>query len=564
MRLFLMTSMICVVASSFVYAETLPVKSRVSEVTVYPGAAVVTRSAEVDIPVGDHTILFENIIPQLNDNALTVKGQGQADVKIFGAIVKRTYLTESANERVRNIQSQIELVTDQRMVLQSKQKVVEKRMEYLDSIRFKVGEQLPKDMQTKMPTALELQDLGQYLTTGYDESMSKLEENRIKLRELEKQFQKLNQDLAQVQGVYQQEQRSIAVDVQCAKPGKMTMMVSYLVNGANWVPNYDARVQYEKSSTELSLFALVSQTTGEDWDGVKLTVSTSRPTLGGQMPELSAWQVSPMPTRRAVYEADYDNRPKKAEMMTNVASQLAEAPMEMDRVGADKVVLNKSAPVSYAQSENKGVSVVFRITKAVDIKSDGASHRVPVLMSVLPSGFEYAATPKMTPMAYLKAGVSNKNESTLLPGQVNIYIDGDYVGNSALNKAIGSNEQFDLFLGADEGVTVKRKLLEKKTDDTMFGGIPSSNFSVSYSYKITVENYKKKPIVIKVYENIPVSTDDKIHIKNVRFSPEPTQKDVDDRAGVMRWTLNLAPNEKKDIIVSFMVEHPKSLTVTGL
>ncbi len=547
--------------SPLAFADSITASSRISDVIVYPGAAVVTRTAEIDLPLGDHTVLFDNIIPQINENALTVKGQGHAEVKIFGASLKREFLTQSANERVKDLQSKIELLEDQRALMTEMQKVLGKKTEYLDSLRLKAGEQLPKDMQTKMPTALELQDLGAYLNSNYEDVMTKSDENRKKLRELEREHLAMTQELYQIQGSAQQEKRSIAVDVQCTKPGKMKIMVSYLVSGVNWVPNYDARVDFARSSTELSLFALVSQVTGEEWSGVTLTLSTSRPTLGGQMPELSTWNVSPMVAYRALKQAmRYESSDgMAAASLSNAPTQVAgyDAPME-------KMEANNIATVALAQSESRGVSVVFKITKPVDIKSDGATHRVPVLLTQMPSVFEYAATPKLSSFAYLKAGVSNAQESTLLPGQVNVYMDGDFVGNSALNKAIGSNEKFDLFLGVDEGVTLKRTLISKKSDDTMFGGIPSPNMSIAFSYKITVENYKNKNIAIKVYENIPVATDDKIKVKDIKFVPEVTKKDVDDRAGVMRWSLDLGPGEKKDIVVSYVVEYPRSLTISGL
>ncbi|MBI4309336.1 MAG: DUF4139 domain-containing protein, partial [Candidatus Omnitrophica bacterium] len=81
---------------------------------------------------------------------------------------------------------------------------------------------------------------------------------------------------------------------------------------------------------------------------------------------------------------------------------------------------------------------------------------------------------------------------------------------------------------------------------------------------ITVENYKSKPIIVKVYDQIPVSQDDKIRIKNIKFNPEPAKKDADDRPGVLYWTLSLNPAEKKDIGTAYSIEYPRNLNVTGI
>src|SRR5208283_268362 len=99
---------------------------------------------------------------------------------------------------------------------------------------------------------------------------------------------------------------------------------------------------------------------------------------------------------------------------------------------------------------------VFKVTRPVSVKSDGQRQKVPIMALSLPARFEYASTPKLIPYAFLRSEVENNQQAILLPGQVNVFMDGDYVGNSMISKALGNKEQFDLYLGADEGVTVKR------------------------------------------------------------------------------------------------------------
>ena len=53
-------------------------------------------------------------------------------------------------------------------------------------------------------------------------------------------------------------------------------------------------------------------------------------------------------------------------------------------------------------------------------------------------------------------------------------------GWTAIPKTIAPAEKFDLYLGVDEGVVVKRDLLEEKSDDTLIGNIPSSTKKISY------------------------------------------------------------------------------------
>ena len=58
------------------------------------------------------------------------------------------------------------------------------------------------------------------------------------------------------------------------------------VGGARWRPRYDLRGDAATGEVELALSAMVSQTTGEDWSGAALTLSTAQPSLGVTAPEL--------------------------------------------------------------------------------------------------------------------------------------------------------------------------------------------------------------------------------------------------------------------------------------
>lgn len=52
-----------------------------------------------------------------------------------------------------------------------------------------------------------------------------------------------------------------------------------MVSGASWTPSYDIRVDTSSSIAELALsyFGLVINSSGEDWDGCSLALSTAKP-----------------------------------------------------------------------------------------------------------------------------------------------------------------------------------------------------------------------------------------------------------------------------------------------
>jgi uncharacterized protein (TIGR02231 family) len=137
------------------------------------------------------------------------------------------------------------------------------------------------------------------------------------------------------------------------------------------------------------------------------------------------------------------------------------------------------------------------------------------------------------------------------------------VGTSSIDN-IGPGEEFDLYLGVDENVKVKREQIEKKVDDVLIAGIPASNRRTTFKYKTTIENYKKRKIKIIFFEAMPVSEDERIKVKVTSVSLEPKEKDWKDRKGIWRWELELEPKEKKEILYTFSIEHPRNMQVEGL
>jgi uncharacterized protein (TIGR02231 family) len=541
--------------SASIYAADIPVASTVRDVTVYPNAALIQRSANVTLDKGVHRIIINDIVAQLDENSLSVSGAGSAKVKIYGAQIKKEFLREPADARVKELEDKIQAINDHIKAENNNLGLLAKEESFLESIKLFAGQQIPKDLVTQMPSVEDLAGVAGFLKTNLKTVAESREKVNIVLRGLSEERDALIRELNQIRGAAQKMQRSVVVDVECDQPGKLDLVLSFFVYGVQWYPVYDARVSFDEKKVELTSFAMIKQTTGEDWTDVALTISTARPSVSGQMPELYPWHLNPAPP---VYER------KGAVGGVRAAQMLmkADAPMANEMDFADEQ--QEQAQMIFAEAQTAGANVVYKISKPATIKSDGTEHRIGVTAQVLPAQFRYASTPKLSPYAYLKTKVANQAEGQLLPGMVHVFLDGSYVGKSQIEKVLGSKEEFDLYLGVDESVTVKRELLEKKTDDTFIGGIPSPNKTIVSKYKLTVENYKTKSISLSLFDQVPVSQNDKIRIKNVQFRPDPADKNYQDRQGVARWVLELAPQEKKEVEFSFTVEHPRDLVVHGL
>ena len=159
--------------------------------------------------------------------------------------------------------------------------------------------------------------------------------------------------------------------------------------------------------------------------------------------------------------------------------------------------------------------------------------------------------------------MSNAPDLQLLAGTVNVFVDGDFVGSSSID-TIGPGEEFDLSLGVDENVKIKREEIERKVDDVLVAGIPSPNRKTTLKYKFTLENYKTKKIKAILLEATPVSENERLRVKIADVSLQPNQKDWKNRLGVWRWELELEPKGKKEIFYTAVIEHSREMRVEGM
>lgn len=531
------------------FAQGIKAESKINQVTVYPDSALLTRVATLKLNPGEHKAVFSDIIPDVDENSLRVSGSGNAEVKILGAQLKKEFLKEEPAERIRQLQDEIQKLRDEQRKLEDNKRVLFEEKQFLDSIRLFSGEQLPKELITKMPQAKELEDILTFLDAKLKDNFSQVIDAELKNRELQKKIDVLSRELAQISGPVKKLKRSIEVDLDVLKAGAFDLSVTYLVKGAFWQPIYDARASFDKSEVELVSFGIIRQTTGEDWQDVEIYLSTAKPSIGGRMPYINPWflrpyQPMPMEGRIAARKMSYQYEAlDKSELK------------EKDEANAPQTV--------YSQVEEKGIAVVYKLARRATVKSDGSEHKLPVSSQKLSAKFEYSSYPRAALFAYLGSRVTNAKDLQLLLGRVNIFLEGDFVGTSSIDN-IGPGEEFDLYLGADENVKIKREQIEKKVDETLIGGIPSPNKRTIFKYKLTVENYKSKNITVKLFEAMPVSEDDRIKVKISQVNLEPKEKDWKDRKGVWLWELALEPKAKKEIIYSYTVERPRDMQVEGL
>jgi uncharacterized protein (TIGR02231 family) len=269
------------------------------------------------------------------------------------------------------------------------------------------------------------------------------------------------------------------------------------------------------------------------------------------MPELTPWFVD-FYAPPVAYPAAAPMRAKA--MRLNAAYDMAGAPAE--EMVARASTEEKSANLALADVSQELGSVNYDIAGQAVVLSDNRAYKFPAIQETFKTDIDYEATPKLSPYAYIHSKVVNDKDHTVSAGPLNVFVDDDYVGASAIG-TVGRGESFDLYLGVDEEVKIKRTELVDKKKKTLLGLRARKDFA----YKIEMENYKKEPIRLAVYDQLPVSRNNDIKSELISSTVKPSEtKDLN----ILKWSFELAPAEKKSFEFQFFVEYPSDKSVVGV
>jgi uncharacterized protein (TIGR02231 family) len=539
-------------------AEAASVVSQITAATVFADRAVVMRSGRVELTAGEAELTFEKLPAALLDQSLQVSGRGAAGATILDVNARQTFVAETSNPRVKAIEDEIAAERKKIRALDDRATALDQQHTLLAKIENAVTAPPAKDSAAPRIGSDEWRKLLEFS----DETRTKLAAERQKLEtdreELQAKLTALEAQLGELRGRAGagRSYKTVTVRVAAANAGALDLTLAYAVPGASWTPAYDARLRGEERAVELSYFGLVRQNTGEDWKSVALTLSTARPSLGGGAPELQPWWVDVDDGRR--YESA---RAKARDVGAQTLERLQSFNAALPAPASEPVVTLATAAVDSAAT-----SASFVVAAPATILSDNATQRVGIATSKFPATLQYQATPRLLEAAFLSAHVVNASDYPLLAGGVNTFLGDAFVATSAL-KTVMPGEKFELALGADEGIAVKRKVVNRFSEDT---GLTGSGRRVTYEFLVTLTNNKKTPERVVFKELLPVSRNEKIVVKllgpaerdvGTPTAPKEVTREAD---GKLVWRLDLKPGEKREVPLKFSVEHPAELRVTGL
>ncbi|MEV4465272.1 DUF4139 domain-containing protein [Micromonospora echinofusca] len=524
--------------------EAVEIEAPVVGVTVYPDRARVTRRGSTRLGAGEHRVRVAPLPLGVRRDSLRVGGRGAATV--LGVDVTTWRQARSADGQVRALEQRSRELADELAEVDDAYEIETQRGQFLTRLADRAGatyaralaagDAAPTDVAAFADSvAGQLAD-SQRRRRGLDRRRTDLAEERAVVeRELEAASGKRAPDRLAAEV-------TVSVD---ADDAELDLELTYLVDGARWQPSYDVRLVDD--TVTVTWFGLVSQDTGEDWPECVLELSTARPATATHVPELTPWyldRVRPVPPPMPVAAAGFGAMPAPAAPGAAPAGAVA-------RSGPPRPKVRESA----ATVEQGVTAATYRPARPVAVPADGSAHRATIAVLELPARLDHVTAPVRAAEAHLRATVRNTSSHTLLPGPAAVFHGADFVAATRL-PTWAPGEETELALGVDDRVRVERKLSRRSDTRATLG----STRRRDVEYRISVANHTPRPATVEVRDQLPVSRDEAVVVREPTLVPPPAERT---ELGELTWRLRLGPGESGEITLGFRVELAKGVELAG-
>ena len=537
--------------------------SAIDAVTVFPSGAELTRLAKIKLSAGEQRIVFPDLPAQAIAGSIRVEGKSAGKLEIGSVDTKRLFVPRSdqanAESERKKIEDQIEALRDTRALFEGQVQAAETQRTLLTNLA-----ELPKVppvAQTGPQPAIDWKGILATIGAGYGEAKRNELEGQAKVRETDRRIKELEGKLAAL-APGKEQRTEVSVFVTAEAPLEADMTIRYQVPSASWTAFYDARLATGSKTAapklDLTRRAAITQTTGESWTNVALSLSTTRPTVGASAPDLRTMSVdyvpdAPPPSAPVAAAAPMRRMMKADKSMGGIAD-------EMDAAGAAAAY---SEPVMQeAKSRNADVvqapfQAIYGVPGRASVPPTGETKRVQLMEEAIEPSLLVRTVPKLDAKAYLYAKLLLPKSSAILPGAVSLFRDGTFVGTGQL-PLLAAGEEHELGFGTDDAIRVKYAIAEDKRGEK---GLISSSKTDTRNFKITVKNLHERPMAVTVFDHIPVSQQQDIKV-TLNAKPQPTKSDVDDKRGVVSWESKLDPDQEQVIEFGYQVVWPGAKAIT--
>ncbi|MRG93064.1 mucoidy inhibitor MuiA family protein [Polyangium spumosum] len=537
------------------------VASRITKVTVYSDRALVSREATVALAAEPVVFRFTKLPGWVDEGS--VRAAVSAG-KIIDVVVERRFLARSSDEGFRKVEQAHKAMLQKLQALDDELAILETQEEQVASLQVFSVEKLKTDAVTRDIKVGEFGQVVDFVSGTLRRTAAARRDTRAAREALAPDVEASAKNLEELRRLTKLEETTVLVTAQGNAAANATLTLTYATPGATWEPMHEVRASAaDPDWVELTSFAVVTQTTGEDWSHAELSFSTQSSSDSERIPELEmlalgkTQEVSRTVTRQvtsfSAAQKKFEEQNRHWNRMNQASSQhISEVERFEQSYSTNLALLERvqSKTVQIFQGlQTRGTTAHFIAKDPAIVRSDGRSIRLRIGSSRIKAQRRIIAAPEESLNAAVTLEMANKTNQPLLPGSVARYQDGAFLGMTDV-EFVAKDEDFSMFFSVADQVKLTRELDKRQSSLQR-----NARNRMQLAFVSRAKNLSDRPVTLVLAERIPVSENTEIRVSNVKISPN----EKPDAKGIVRFTVTLKPREEREFRVSYLVEYPPSL-----
>jgi len=546
-------SLVAVVAVlGLTWAGETPVTGRLDAVTVYRHQAAVTRVVPVPARSGAMEVAVAGLPERVVQESLYADGGPGIQIRAVRYRERTVHAAppEGARELDAKLGAKLDELDAQLRELAQRRDVLTRKQGFLDKLGAFSAAEGREDFERGRVATDELSKLTSFVFEQHDQLAEKLLALTEQEKALTAQRDLVRRQRAELTAGPSHTEREAVVFIEKQDRKDAEIRLGYLVQGVDWRPSYNLRAASGKREVQLEYNASIHQMSGEDWAGVRLTLSTASPTLSADPPSLAPFRV----TLDTAAETRADHDVVRVERERRAAEEQFRAAASAETREQAEAVANTAAarlnvlylhggprveeivPADAADGATAAVAVCYPLDGRHSLASRADVQTLRIAALDLKADVYRLAQPTLTRHVYRQAQMTNASEHVLLPGGVNAYLDDRFAGTGTI-PLVRPGQRFTAGLGADPRLTASQHLLSR--DESVKGG----NRELTLGYEILLENFSSRPIPLRVLDRIPMPAEGKIYVSLLKTSVPLSQDKAyvrnDKPRHVLRWDVEV-------------------------
>ncbi len=473
------------IITSFFCLYPLNARAVPKEVIIYPDSAQVVEESKVHLNhVGKDLQTAVFFLPgQADPNSLVTRLLKDTGVRIEDQTWRQVVRYD--DEKIKKLRKQAQLLKSERNSIQAAISSLETQVQFWQ-------------MQTKSKTKTLSESfnivsaIGKNIQKAYHDKLSCEQE----LDTINKQIKEVTDELNRT-GEKKETLWEITLLVSASKTHEALLTYGYLLSGCGWKPAYRIDARPREKRILFSWEADIWQDSGQDWNEVDLSISTSQPVRSDALPDLTPWIINPLSATSAL--------------------------------------------------QKKGKSNITFLHLGKNNLPTGLRQRLSIEEDEWTADFIHLIRPTLSSQSFVKALVNFPEPIEILEGEAIFMIDGAYLKKQVFSY---SGQEGVFFFGIDPLVNAY-SLITKKSAGKMFY---ENMQAVIRDIRIDIQNTGKIPAKVLIEYPYPQAGDENIKLAFQHNTPVSEQ----DRK-TLTWKFDIAAGQKKSIFTTINITAPADM-----